>query len=350
MTEGPNETPAEARAEYRGEALAVRSVIGGVLMGLANLVPGISGGTMLLASGVYPQFINGVAEISTFRLRRRSLLMLACIVGAAAVAFLSFAGPVSSLVVNHRWVMYSLFIGLTLGGVPVLWRMLRPADTGVVIASIVGIALMASLALVQPPSEAAGDGSRGYALAFVAGLAGASAMVLPGISGGYLLLLLGQYVTILTAVAAFKDGLTGGDWAAVTETMHTIIPVGLGVLVGVVGVSNLVKLLLDRFERPTLGVLLGLLLGAVIGLWPFQEGRPPEVGSMFRGDRVMEINGVLTMERTGREIKPSAYETASFSPSAGQVGASIALIAAGFAASFGIALLGGAKSAVRSAD
>ncbi|MHC5114129.1 MAG: DUF368 domain-containing protein [Planctomycetota bacterium] len=341
MTEGPSETPAEARAEYRGEALAVRSVIGGVLMGLANLVPGISGGTMLLATGVYPQFINGVAEVSTFRLRPRSLLTLACIVGAAAAAFLSLAGPVSSLVIHHRWVMYSLFIGLTLGGVPVLWRMLRPADARVVIAAVAGIAVMAALAFVQPPSNVPADGSRGYALAFVAGLAGASAMVLPGVSGGYLLLLLGQYVTILTAVAAFKDGLTGGDWAAVMQTMHTIVPVGLGVLVGVVGVSNLIKILLDRFERATLGVLLGLLLGAVIGLWPFQEGRPPEVGSSFRGDLVVEVDGVLTMERTGREIEPASWETGFFGPSTGQVLGAIGLVVAGFAASYGIALLGG---------
>ncbi|MCP3905481.1 MAG: DUF368 domain-containing protein [Planctomycetes bacterium] len=332
------EGTSEEQPEYRGEALAARSVIGGILMGLANLVPGISGGTMLLATGVYPQFIHGVAEVSTFRFRPRSVLTLACIVISALVAFLAFAGPVSGLVILHRWVMYSLFIGLTLGGVPVLWRMLRPVDAGVVVAAVVGIACMALLAFVQPePAE----GSRGYLFAFIAGLAGASAMVLPGVSGGYLLLLLGQYVTILTAVAAFKNGLTAGDWAAVSGTLHTIVPVGLGVLVGVVGVSNLIKVLLDRFERATLGVLLGLLLGAIIGLWPFQEGRPPEVGTIFRGDTVVVVDGELTMEQAGREIKPSAWETAFFTPSTGQAAAACGLIIVGFATSFGIALIGG---------
>ena len=64
-----------ASAETAGFAFAVRSVIGGMLMGLANLVPGISGGTMLLATGVYPQFISGVAEVTTFRFRPRTLLL-----------------------------------------------------------------------------------------------------------------------------------------------------------------------------------------------------------------------------------------------------------------------------------
>ena len=106
-------------------------------MGLANLVPGISGGTMLLAAGVYPQFIRGVAEISTFRFRLRSMVLVACVVAGAAIAIVALAGTVKDLVIQHQWVMYSLFIGLTLGGVPLLWRMVRPLDLTVVVAATV---------------------------------------------------------------------------------------------------------------------------------------------------------------------------------------------------------------------
>ena len=106
--------------------LVARGVLGGTLMGLANLVPGISGGTMLLAAGVYPGFIAGIAEVTTLRFRLRSLLLLGAIVASAAVGILLLAGTVRSLVVDHRWIMYSLFIGLTLGGVPLVWRLARP--------------------------------------------------------------------------------------------------------------------------------------------------------------------------------------------------------------------------------
>ena len=85
------ETPTD-RAETRGEVFAIRAVIGGILMGLANLVPGISGGTMLLAVGIYPQFINGVAEVSTFKFRRKTLLLLGCVVIAAMGAIVGLAG------------------------------------------------------------------------------------------------------------------------------------------------------------------------------------------------------------------------------------------------------------------
>ena len=107
--------------------LSLRGIIGGVLMGLANLVPGISGGTMLLASGIYPRFINAVAEVTTFKFKFRSLLVLALVSGSALLAILLLAGVVKDLVVGYRWAMYSLFIGLTLGGLPIVWKMVRPA-------------------------------------------------------------------------------------------------------------------------------------------------------------------------------------------------------------------------------
>jgi putative membrane protein len=282
-----------------------------------------------------------VAEVSTFRFHARTVLLLACIVGAAAVAILGFAGIVGGLVVHHRWIMYSLFIGLTLGGVPVLWRMVRPADPVIVLTSIVGIAVMAALALAGPGGASDAPSGHPYATYFFAGLAGAAAMVLPGISGGYLLLVLGQYVTILTAIGTLTDALRGGgDWSLIVGPLHVLVPVGLGVLVGVVGVSNLIKLLLQRFERPTLGVLLGLLLGAVIGLWPFQHGVPPVEGTVFRGDRVVLVEGRPVMAATGRAIEPKDFDTAPFAPSPWQVAGALALIGAGFAVSPAVAHLG----------
>ena len=200
--------------------------MGGALMGLANLVPGISGGTMLLAAGVYPQFIQGIAELTTLRFHPRNLILPASILGAASVALATLAGPTRSLVIDHRWMMYSLFIGLTLGGVPVIWRLMGRFTLGAGVGCAAGILLMAGIALVQPEGAEAGDSGTGAViLLFVAGVAGASAMILPGISGGYLLLILGQYLTILGAIDQLKTGLLGengegSDWGAVGGALH----------------------------------------------------------------------------------------------------------------------------------
>ncbi len=279
---------------------AARGGVGGVLMGLANLVPGISGGTMLLAVGVYPQFIRAVAEVSTFRFRVRSLLLLVSVVGGALVAIVALAGVVKDLVLDHRWVMYSLFIGLTLGGVPLLWRMVRPLCSTVVVGSVAGIVVMVLLALAELGDVGTDSGAaRGHLLMLLlAGVAGGSAMILPGVSGGYLLLVLGQYVVILGAIASARDAVADRDWVQVAEEMRVFIPVGVGVVIGVVGVSNIVKLCLDRFPKATLGFLLGLLLGAVVGLWPFQ-GPAGDAGAPAAEPTLLRLAGSLGLVAAG---------------------------------------------------
>lgn len=253
-----------------------RSVVGGVFMGLANLVPGISGGTMLLAVGIYPQFIGGVAEISTFRFRPPVILMLACVGGAAVVGVAGGAGLVSGALDRAPWAMYSLFIGLTLGGVPLLWRAVQPLDRTIVTSAAAAILVMAVLAQGGgEPAAGAGERAGATLLLVMAGAAGGAAMILPGVSGAYLLLLLGQYRTIIDAVAAAADGARAGDLGAAVAATAVLAPVAVGVAVGVIGVSNVVKMLLARYERATHGFLLGLLLGAVLGLWPFEDAGPP---------------------------------------------------------------------------
>lgn len=315
--------------------LVVRGVIGGTLMGLANLVPGISGGTMLLAAGVYPGFISAIAEITTLRFRPRSVLLLASIVASAALGILLLAGTVRSLVIDHRWVMYSLFIGLTLGGVPLIWRMARPASGALWTGCAVAFALMCVMAF----GGGSGSGeSQSAILMFFSGLAGASAMILPGVSGGYLLLLLGQYENILGVVDQLKQGLlgnaaagTGFDLALVLDAMGAVVPLGLGVVVGVVGVSNALQWLLTRYEKATLGALLGLLLGAVVGLWPFQQPTEPDLGEVVKGRTVTAGNRA--------DFDPKDWPLQRFTPSSAQSGSALALAGAGLLATLAIGRL-----------
>ena len=161
-------------------------------------------------------------------------------------------------------------------------------------------------------------------------------MILPGVSGGYLLLVLGQYVPILTAIDALKEGLSSGDMAAVVSVgLRVLLPVGIGVVAGIVGVSNLLGLLLRKCEKATLGVLLGLLLGAVVGLWPFQQGVAPCVGDTIKGQ-------VLT-EALLADLEPDDYPTMCFRPTGGQLAGSFGLILLGFGFTLGVSRLGRGK-------
>ncbi len=343
--------------------LAVRGAIGGVLMGLANLVPGISGGTMLLAAGVYPRFINAIGEVTVLKFRRSSVLLLGSVIVSALLAIVLFAGPVKDLVVHHRWIMYSLFIGLTLGGVPVVWRLIggRPRvgaapGSGVWVSALFGFVAMGVLAYFQMRG---GGGSEraGLAMMFFAGVAGASAMILPGVSGGYLLLVLGVYVPILSGVALAKDAAKAGDFTALMDpALHVILPVGVGVVVGVVAVSNILRLLLKRCEKQTLGVLLGLLLGAVVGLWPFQQGVEPEVGQTLKGQTIKlgssapawegaPITTTYVYADSGKPVDIDEYPTEVFTPTTVQATSASGLVVVGFLITLLVDHIGGGKGA-----
>jgi len=312
-----------------------RGAFGGALMGLANLVPGISGGTMLLAAGIYPRFIEAVASVTRLKLRVEPILLLGAVVLSAVVAIALLADPVKSLVVNQRWIMYSVFIGLTLGGVPLLLRLIGPRTKDVWIGASAGFIGMAALGLAQATGlGASGAGDANWLMYLLAGIAGASAMVLPGVSGGYLLLVLGVYVPILGAIGDATEAIKAGEWDAIVSlTLSVFVPVGIGVVVGIAGVSNLLGWLLKRYNHATLGVLLGLLLGAVVGLWPFQQAVDPAVGDV--------IKGVTMTEQAIAELAAEDKPTAFFAPGVVQVLASIGLIVFGFALTLMVDRIGG---------
>jgi len=318
----------------------LRCLLGGALMGLANLVPGISGGTMLLAAGIYPRFIQALAELSGLRFRKSSFIVLGLVGVAAAGAILLGAGTVKDAVVEHRWAMYSLFIGLTLGGVPVLWQMARPATNPFWVGIVVGLFVMIALAWLQISGASAGTSREGVPMMFIAGVAGASAMILPGVSGGYLLLVLGVYVPVLSAIDALKEALRAGNLESASDpVLGVVLPVGIGVAIGILVISNLIKIVLERFEQPTLGALMGLLVGAVFGLWPFQEGVAPKVGEVFKGQ-------VLTVERLA-DLSPDKYPTEFYAPTFTDVMMAVGLIGVGYIITTLVARVGGAKPARR---
>lgn len=331
MTEPTHDT---GKPTPLGAGLIARGAMGGALMGLANLVPGISGGTMLVAAGIYTRFVDAISDVTRFRLTLSSIVLLGVVVLAAVVAIGALAGVIAQALIDFRWGMYSLFIGLTLGGAPLLAGMIRAKGFGTpaIVGTAVGVAVMAGLVLLQAGGATNAGGSSGPAMLFVGGIAGASAMILPGVSGAYLLLLLGLYDTIINSIKTFVKAGTAADIDAALGEMDVVIPVGLGVVFGVVVVSNLLRFLLHRYESATLGVLLGLLLAAPLGLYPFREGVPPAVGDEIRGE-------VVTAE-TIEDIDPKDWVQQSFTPDGAQIAGAGGLAVLGFVATLGIARLG----------
>ena len=299
-------------------ALVLRGVISGVLMGLANLVPGVSAGAVLLATGIFAAFLSAIAELATFRWKVRSLVLLGSVGIGWVSAVLLGAGVVKGLVIEYRWIMYSLFIGLTLGGVPLIWSATLRSKKAFWGAAVIGLALMATLGVLQMRGLGdVGGSAASVQMLVLGGLLAAGATVLPGGSGTYVLLLMGLYVPILTAVDLFKDGLVEMSFAALLEQGKVLVPFAAGMGLGLVSVSLLTKWSLAKFPAATAGLLLGLLVGSVVGLWPFQQGVQPIVGDVVKG-RVMTAELIA-------QLKADDWPVKLFAPTAVQVMIAIVL-------------------------
>lgn len=325
-------------------ASAGRSLAGGFLMGLANLVPGVSGGTMILALGLYDRFITAVAEFTRLRPSRATLRFLVILMAGFAVAVLALAGPAVWLVTSHRWIAYSLFIGMALGGVPSLIGFAKPFGIKPLVQVLVGVAIMAGVAFGMSDSPL----PHTWIVFLVIGAAAASSMILPGISGSYILLIFGLYDVV---VGSIRPSAMKADFGA---SMAIIIPVGFGVVLGIGLLSNVLKLLLHRFERGTHCVLLGLLLGSVLGLWPFQESTHPHLVTSDHVDAVLLLQEGKTVDevheetgieftvaaaaamstpyagKTKGELKLLGLQLERYSPNVTRIGIALALLLGGF--------------------
>jgi len=273
-------------AERFSKKKILRILTGGALMGTADVVPGVSGGTMLVATGLYDNFIGSVADVSRFKFSRGAILFLVFLGLGDVTAILTMSGVVEWGLTNFQHIMFALFIGLTLGGVPLLAKSIRPFRGSSVVGMFVGFLFMIAISFALRELNLPIN----FAILFMGGFVASSAMVLPGISGSYLLLMMGLYSPILTGVSEFKDALKAMDVGGVLETGFGIgVPVALGVVCGVVLLTNTVKFVLHKYHEATVGVLLGLLLGSVVALFPF---RAPGENDLFEEAAAMNAINV----------------------------------------------------------
>ena len=247
----------------------VGNLLRGALIGVVETVPGVSGGTVALVTGIYDELIEAGHRITAAARRLVTgpervvgareqlrgvnwLLVLPLLVGMAA-AVLTVAGPVTGLVEDHPETMRALFLGLVAGSVLVPVRLSggawRGAELGLFALGAVGGLLLTSLPSTSlEPSP--------WVVAPAAAIA-VCALVLPGVSGSFLLLSVGLYQPTLQAVDQRDLGYIA--WF------------GLWALVGLVVIVKLMRLLLTRHHRGTMVVLAGVMIGALRSLWPWQD-------------------------------------------------------------------------------
>lgn len=284
---------------------SLRVFIHGFLIGIANIIPGMSGGTLALVLGIYERLIGALRNIGFSTIKRvlgaatfkRSAVAAAraelqrvdsgflVLLGVGAVAAVLVTSRLIVYLLNeHHDPTYGFFSGLILVSILIPVRMLRGFGWKEGCALLVAIGLILGLAVGTTEQQVARAAYQTAAVAsvtgwelllfFGSGALAISAMILPGISGSFLMLALGVYFPLLTAVNTAMAGvplvLKGTLTSEVLESLLVIGVTSVGCLFGLIAFTRLLNYLLARYRNVTIAFLIGLMVGSLYGLWPFR--------------------------------------------------------------------------------
>lgn len=244
----------------------LKDVIKGVIIGIANAIPGVSGGTMMVSMGIYDNIIYCVTHL--FKQLKKSVLTLFPYFIGMAIGIVGLAFAIKSLDANYPFQTRMVFIGLILGGVPMLFKRVKKQKIGTA-NGIVFLIFFAAIILMQYFGKNTTDvnltiGFIPIVKLFFVGIVASATMVIPGVSGSMMLMIMGYYNPILNAVTEFVSGAAHGDWDKVFEVSASLVPFAIGVVLGIFVIAKIIEILLKKWEGLTYSAILGLVVSSPV--------------------------------------------------------------------------------------
>ena len=244
---------------------SISLILKGIGMGAANVIPGVSGGTIALITGIFEKLINSIKSFDLKALRlilkgnfkdffsRVNMGFLLSVFSGIFISILTLAKILGYLFENHPVYIWAYFFGLILASVYFVGKRIEKVDIWVVITFLAGTLIAVLLSVLSPATE----NTRIYYL-ILCGIVAICSMILPGLSGSFVLILMGNYELIfIQAVNEFDMGI--------------LIPVGVGAVLGLLAFSHILSWIFKRYKDQTISLLTGFILGSLSILWPWKN-------------------------------------------------------------------------------
>ncbi len=247
-------------------------------MGAADVVPGVSGGTIAFISGIYEELIETIHQLDLgfFKIwkqngfkvawKKYNLAFLVALFGGVFLSILSLAKLITWLLKSHPIIVWSFFFGLIIASILYVAKQITKWNA----ASILAVAIAAVLSYLITIAEPVGSPDSTWFL-FFAGCIAIIAMILPGISGAFILLLLGAYEAVIGTITQFIEGITSLNWELFSGALIKLIVFGLGAVVGLKAFSKVLNWMFKHHKNTILAVLTGFMIGALNKIWPWKE-------------------------------------------------------------------------------
>ena len=295
-----SEVPLNPHAKERNLAGYAGVTARGAVMGAADVIPGVSGGTMALILGIYEELIASIRsfDMTALRLlfagrfrdliRHTNLIFLIFLLAGIGGAILALAKIIPQLLDKHPAPVHGLFFGLILASIVLVWRQVQTASAstfGLAFLGALGAYLLVGLIPIQTPDS--------YWFLFLCGCIAIIAMILPGISGSFILLLLGKYAFILETLRRFVQN------RKIDQDFFVVAVFALGCIVGILAFSRVLNWLLEHYHAATLALLAGLMVGSLRRIWLFQEYTKEMIG---KKEVITKYANILPKEWGGEQL------------------------------------------------
>lgn len=247
----------------------IKNILKGMVIGLANIIPGVSGGTMAVSMGIYDKLIHCITHL--FKEFKKSVLFLLPIFIGAGLALVALPFVIEKMFASFPLQTNFLFIGLIIGGLPAIWGKVKGNRIGAghIIVFLVFFAIVAGMAALgetEGNSVALDTGFLSMVKLFFVGIIAAATMVIPGVSGSMMLLLMGYYHPILEVITNFIRSLIVFDIHGITRGLSLLVPAGIGVVLGIFGIAKLVEIVFEKYPLYAYSAIIGLIAASPVAI------------------------------------------------------------------------------------
>ncbi len=285
-------------------------ILRGMAMGMAEVIPGVSGGTIAFITGIYEKLLNTIKAfgpdlIPTFKKDGFSGVwsaingtFLVTLLGGMAAGIVIGVFVISYLLETYPPLIWAFFFGLIIASAIYIGRQISKWGAGEIVLLILGAIIAYGITIITPA-----NGSESLVVVFIAGAIAISALILPGISGSFILLLMGMYTYIVTDT--LKPALT----TFAVDKLITMAVFALGCLVGLMTLSRVLSWTFKNYRDLTLAILTGFMIGSLNKIWPWRV--PSEWLRDASGKIILDEDGSPKKILMEDNVLPAAYQAAT---------------------------------------
>ena len=266
----------------------LKELLKGAVIGVANIIPGVSGGTMAVTLGIYDKLIHAVTHIiKEFKESMKVIIpiVFGAVIGIGGLSFvIKFLFANFPVQTNFLFIGFGaeelgligsnfLFIGLIIGGLPIILNRLKATgkkvNAGNAVAAVVFFVVVVGMASIGEAEGNAADVTLNFVnilKLFVVGVIASGTMIIPGVSGSMVLMIMGYYNTIIDTITLFIKSALSFDVPGVMQGVGVLMPFGIGILVGIAVIAKLIELVFDKAPNYAYCAILGLIIASPIAI------------------------------------------------------------------------------------